>query len=721
MLPFTQTAVDNLRTPSRYMRGFLYFDPYAVSDPSMDDTDELIAFTVHHEIMDSEKMCSGCCCSSYLEAEWYNSSRFNGVLMPGLEVEAFVGVNAGGTVTSYSLGKFYITEYTKGSGTTKITAYDGLGKLNVPYVPTVTAGVNGYKTEDIINDILTQTGAAPTVSGYTARYVTQLYKGTCREVLGWIGSYHYANGGNWIISRDTGKLVWRDPSTQSAYYTSYPAITNDIIYDNGFGEAEAFTVTSYTTGTTDNVIVAGSGVGVTEMNPWMTQSRANIVLGYINNFTYTPMSLHFRGDPHIEPGDIIKVTVGGTDYKCYVMRIESRFNGGFEQTIQCWGDSEAYYELSTSPMETQINRTNNLLSEMAAKIETGESGVITKIYDANGTWNELTIANNADLQLATSVWRWNINGLAHSTAYQGGTYTFALDDQGRIIASVIQTGVLQDSLGKNSWNLDTGALTITDGSINISTASGTSDVIRLNYLSGVSLTTWMTPAGVYTERTDTDNDVYYVHMMNMYGVFRCGVNSKNTFAVDAYSGNMLLGNVGRSGDFLVKDTNGYTTATLSGSLNSGASTGNGIASEFGVCLGDGTSSVKRTILNNTGLTYYDSSGTQTAIYPADPSTLLSANNLRLVNMASNSTNAYSSSGTTTYTLVNDAVYLVTFARRNSSNTDYNGVWLVSTQTTSNITAIKAPSNSATSASISGTTLSITRGVAYGRVTITRLS
>ena len=120
------------------------------------------------------------------------------------------------------------------------------------------------------------------------------------------------------------------------------------------------------------------------------------------------------------------------------------------------------------------------MQEIQQAIETADGGVITKILDTDGTWKELVIANNQDLSQATSVWRFNINGLAHSNRYQGGTYTLAMDTQGRIVANVIQTGILQDALGNNSWNLDTGALTITNGSVNITTSDETDDIIQFN-------------------------------------------------------------------------------------------------------------------------------------------------------------------------------------------------------------------------------------------------
>lgn len=118
------------------------------------------------------------------------------------------------------------------------------------------------------------------------------------------------------------------------------------------------------------------------------------------------------------------------------------------------------------------------------------AGTFRLIYNGENL-QEIVSLDNADIALAESVWRWNNGGFGHSADGYNGTYTLALLPDGSINAAVITTGILnanviragtlQDALGKNSWNLATGAFRITNGSINISTESATSDVIQLNY------------------------------------------------------------------------------------------------------------------------------------------------------------------------------------------------------------------------------------------------
>lgn len=139
-------------------------------------------------------------------------------------------------------------------------------------------------------------------------------------------------------------------------------------------------------------------------------------------------------------------------------------------------------------------------------------GVFREIYDGYDL-KEIVSLDNADISLAQSVWRWNNGGFGHSSTGYNGQYALALLPDGSINAEMITTGILnaniiragilQDALGKNSWNLDTGAFTITNGSISISTESGTDDRIQLNYVdgNGARHSTFISPTFVTVSET----------------------------------------------------------------------------------------------------------------------------------------------------------------------------------------------------------------------------
>lgn len=81
---------------------------------------------------------------------------------------------------------------------------------------------------------------------------------------------------------------------------------------------------------------------------------------------------------------------------------------------------------------------------------------------------------------------------------------------------------------------------------------------------------------------------------------------------------------------------------------------------------------------------------------------------------------YSSKGEASYILENDMTYLVTFCNRNSSSNTNDVIAIIAAhRDASHINVLK--SSTSTKFSIKGLELKITRGCAYGRVSITRLT
>ena len=123
-------------------------------------------------------------------------------------------------------------------------------------------------------------------------------------------------------------------------------------------------------------------------------------------------------------------------------------------------------------------------------------GYMRQIYNASDELVEIVSLDDPDITQAQSVWRWNNGGFGHSSNGYNGTYSVAITQNGAIVAdfitagtlnaNVIRAGILQDALGKNSWNLATGAFTITEGTINITTNSETYDVIKFQNNSWVN-------------------------------------------------------------------------------------------------------------------------------------------------------------------------------------------------------------------------------------------
>ena len=578
-----------IKATDREIRGYLRFN--GDNTKLLRGCDGLISIKHTAKLADRDRPMMGCANSMFCVVDFFNEG-VTGISLANSFFDAYIGVVLEDTGTAPSgsiepdtatveyvfIGRFWISEVQRGTVSTRVTAYDAFGKLNKEYVPTVTEGSNGYAVKDILNDINTQCQLGLSAVTADLGYVSTLYSGTCRQVAGWvINAGAYADPVNLVVGRnaESGNYALRRLTRQWTFKDDAEYLIDDsTVYLGGLDKNEDFTVNSITSGTEDNPIIVGNGTGIVGENPYMTEALATTYYNSVHGITFTPMTLEFRGNPAILVGDVMKVTTGGNTYYCYTQKITTVFNGGLKQTLECFGDSEYHYSMSTSPTQAQIRNVSTLVQEMQESIETADNGVITKILDQDGSWKELVIANNQDLSQATSVWRFNINGLEHSDAYSGGTVTLAFDTQGRIHADVIQTGILTDAAGNNSWNLDTGAFTITKGTINITTSSASDDLIQLS-------------SGNYA------------------------MNIQPQALTAALNGNFAsLTQLG-----LRMERN---PATVVGVLD---------ASGFNVI--DGNTYRDRLLLDySSGLTFYDTSGTVTATYPATGQEILDSTDVK---------------------------------------------------------------------------------------------
>lgn len=641
MQSYSQAFHNAISANTREIRGYIKFNGTFV----LDGEGGLISFKTTQTAMEAERFCVGSVCSAMCEATFFNEGLSgSGVSLANSYFDAYIGVvtDPDNNTTEYvCAGRFYVSEISRSTATTRIVGYDIAGRLSMDYAPTVTAGSNGYLAMDILNDIIDQTGVNGgqhfTTYGSTT-YVPTLFEGTCRAQWGWLCSLIDGTASNYSGSREESTLGYMKGYVVGNSAANPYAIDDNTTYIDGLSVGDEFTVTSFTSGTTEEPIVVGNGTGVYGLNPYMTQAVATTIEGTVDGYDYYPVTLHWRGDPCLDLMDELSVTSGENTYNVVVMKIETTFNGGLEQTINCWGDSEEYYAMSTSPTQGQINRVSSLVQEIQQAIETADGGVITKILDTDGTWKELVIANNQDLDQATSVWRFNINGLAHSNRYQGGTYTLAMDTQGRIVANVIQTGILQDAAGKNSWNLDTGVLTITDGKI---VATHTKVYNHSNY-SQSDLTRIQSITSGSIVPTEADFEKYDI---NEDGVIRNSdlviVRNMITNAADITKTTTTTIDPSASGQAIkvvVTCTGSYNnswTSTFAGRvLTVGAINGTSVSATEAVTIGaSGTAGTLKirdasdnlaATLTKDGLTFQNSSSVETAAYPAAGLPMLSA-------------------------------------------------------------------------------------------------
>ena len=243
-------------------------------------------------------------------------------------------------------------------------------------------------------------------------------------------------------------------------------------------------------------------------------------------------------------------------------------------------ETENKIATTKSALEQAIDRSTDFIKN--------GGGYMRFIYNSSNELVEIVSLDNPDIAQATNVWRWNNGGFGFSNTGYNGTYGLAITQAGEIVAdyitagtltaNVIRAGLLTDTLGNNSWDLDTGTFTIKNGTINISTNNQTASLISLSWASGSNKgESTITPSGY--SLWDYDSGI---------------LNRTSQITLN----------------------NGYITAEYRSGTNPGTLQGRASMSGVeGFKLLDGNQN-DRAALGLTGLTFYNSSGTQTATYPA---------------------------------------------------------------------------------------------------------
>lgn len=181
--------------------------------------------------------------------------------------------------------------------------------------------------------------------------------------------------------------------------------------------------------------------------------------------------------------------------KLKVTSIPHNLNGDWfncnQQSIDClhpendtlsMGEVKVGYVQSRGNNEKQIEQIFTRITATKADLEdaidhqtrliTGNLGGYVVMHDSDddGEPDELLVMDAMDIDNAVNVWRFNKNGLGHSSSGYDGPYTLGMTMDGSIVASMITTGVLNANLlkagvirgqqGNSYWDLNTGVLHI---------------------------------------------------------------------------------------------------------------------------------------------------------------------------------------------------------------------------------------------------------------------
>lgn len=407
--------------------------------------------TLDEIINSAESLTMGCACSNKITVNLINPPT--NIAYDGAEFTAEAGLLVSERPDTYEwvpLGKFYGTaaETNNDFKNLKLTAYDGFCQMTGKYNATVSAETT---LQAVYDDLRTQLWekcgvrlkerTLPDCAIPNFPYLDITYTQAVGYVAGCLGEMARFDRAGEL------EFVWYTDSEQS--------VTRDLQYMGGFSRktASELMITSVATGTKDNPIVRGEGSNGTEINfenPYITDEMATAIYDKVNNLTYTPCSVKWRGNPAVQAGDIIRaVDKDAVPHTVLVMQQTIKIGGGCNATIECKGTGETKSAFSTS-FETTGQKIERMYSTLekaildATKAITGNSGGYVELRDTNddGKPDEILIMDKEIAADATNVWRWNKEGLGFSSNGYNGPYSTAITADGKINADFITTGTL---------------------------------------------------------------------------------------------------------------------------------------------------------------------------------------------------------------------------------------------------------------------------------------
>lgn len=345
----------------------------------------------------------------------------------------YAGIMVDGAAQFVPKGKFYIpsdgVEKT-GDLWLTITGYDRMAGLTAEYVPTVPFPATPTQ---MLVDVCTQAHVtAPSVTMPDIQIATP-YSGSLRQQLGWLAGLIGCNA----KFDSTGNLVF------CWYADSGLTLGWDVQYMDGLELTAdgAFTINSLLTGTEENPISVGTGLGITSTNPYMTAEQAAVVLAQISGKSLMPCKLKWRGNPAVEAGD--SVTVTGRDGKAltvYVMEQRMTIKGGMSADITCYGPEDAEYAVESptqKKVQQQYNDVRKAFRDATERIIGAKGGYFEITYDDDGFPTGWVIRNTPSVEDDTKMWIMSAGGLGYSSDGGKTVTDIALTDDGKILGSAL--------------------------------------------------------------------------------------------------------------------------------------------------------------------------------------------------------------------------------------------------------------------------------------------
>jgi len=411
---------------------------------------ELQEMTLTEQFGSSDGVTVGAAFSSRCKLTMYKQDGLalkNGYFTP------YVGLRVAGDddVTYIPKGVFFVpADGVEDSGKlwVTVTGYDRMASLTADYIPAITFPATPTQ---ILADVCAQAKVtAPNVTLPNIQIETA-YTGSLREQLGWLAGLVGCNA----KFDATGNLAF-------CWYTdSGLTLGWDVQHLDGLERTtdELFVINSLLTGTEENPISVGSGIGITAINPYITEDIATSVLDLIKDKPMAPCKCKWRGDPSVEAGDILTVVDrdGVSGLSVFVMEQELHVSGGMSCDTTCYGVEDADYAIK-SPTAQKLQRMYNEVMDSfqnaTEKIIGMKGGYFAITYDEDGFPTGWTLKDTPTVTDTTKMWIMSMGGLGYSEDGGKTISKVAITMDGYLNGSALAVGsVSQDSVAGLSQSL----------------------------------------------------------------------------------------------------------------------------------------------------------------------------------------------------------------------------------------------------------------------------
>lgn len=460
------------------------------------------------------------------------SDEFSNIQLNGADLTAEIGLKVSNSFEYVPLGSFVIDDTKKINGVVSVKAFDNLVKADIPFKNSQYP----ITLKNIVSAACAQSKIAYSLPGtfYNSNYmIDELKECSCRDVITWaaqiaccwarcdrqgILEFVPLNNAGFvdeadIDGNDTGLVGggtfdrYNDLSIDGGVFV--PSVidfgTSPSSRSSSSVEDEPVIVTGVVFEADETVFLAGSERYALDIsdNALIQRDIPSTVAGLyakLNGYTYLPFTAEWVGDPAVQAGDLVEHITDGRTFRTVIGKMRYSFRG--KSSLSAGGKSATGGQWKTPTQKAQ-SRIREKLVEKQEQLDLLDKAVATATSvllagalggyaidgDEVGYPGNHFIADSQNIEQATKVWRWNINGFGYSGTGVNGPYATAITSDGSVVASTvtadaIRTGVLQSLNGKSWIDLDNGAFSLGDGALKWDSVNGFEAVSAKRLTSG---------------------------------------------------------------------------------------------------------------------------------------------------------------------------------------------------------------------------------------------